>query len=551
MSDRNNTRVLDAVVVGAGFAGIYTLHKLRELGLRARAFDRAGGVGGTWYWNRYPGAKSDTESFVYRYSFDPELLQEWTWTNRYLEQHEILAYLEHVVDRYQLRGDIQLNTGIDSAVFDEDSQLWRVETDTGEVWTARYLVTALGVLSQIYMPDIPGRDSFAGELLHTGAWPTGHDLAGKRVGVIGTGSTGTQFISTASKIAGHLTVFQRSAQYSVPSGNRPVTPEELTSVKENYDEIWDQVRSSIVGFGFAESDVPAMSISEDERRRVFQEAWDKGNGFRFMFAFGDIPLDPDANQAAADFIRSKIAEVVKDPETARKLMPSGYYVKRPVCNDDYYESFNRENVTLVSVRETPIVEITPKGVVTSDGIEHELDALVFATGFEAIDGNYTRMELRGRGGQLISDHWAEGPTGYLGVATAGFPNMFMAPGPHTAFTNLPPNIETTVEWIADMIAEAERRGAGTVEVVHQAEDQWVGLCQAIANQTLFPKADSWFFGSNIPGTKPSVRLFMGGLGTFRQKLAEEATGGYPGFRFSTPRPSLAHSVAASDMAALR
>jgi cyclohexanone monooxygenase len=548
MNDRNDARNLDAVVVGAGFAGIYALHKLRTQGLRTRAFDRAGGIGGTWYWNRYPGAKSDTESFVYRYSFDPELLQEWKWSTRYLEQREILDYLEHVVDRYQLRGDIQLNTGIESAVFDEDSQLWRVETDTGEVWTARYLVTALGVLSQIYLPDIPGRDSFAGELLHTGNWPTGHDLSGKRVGVVGTGSTGTQFICAASKIAGHLTVFQRSAQYSVPSGNGPVTPEELASVKEQYDGIWEQVRGSQVAFGFAEGNVSAMSLSEDERRRVFEQAWERGNGFRFMFAFNDIVIDPEANKAAADFIRSKIAEIVKDPETARKLMPTGYYAKRPVCNDDYYETFNRDNVTLVSVKETPIVRITPKGVVTSDGVEHELDVLVFATGFDAVDGNYTRMELRGRGGELISDHWAAGPTAYLGVATAGFPNLFMAPGPHTAFTNLPPNIEATVEWISDLVAEAERRGAATVEVSKQAEDHWVKMCADIANMTLFGKADSWLFGANIPGKKPSVRLFMGGFGAFRQTMAAEAGGHYPSFSFDTPRPSLASSAAPGDPA---
>lgn len=551
MSNRDNSRILDAVVVGAGFAGIYMLHKLKAQGLRVRAFDRAGGVGGTWYWNRYPGAKSDTEGFAYRYSFDAELLREWNWTTRYLEQAEILDYLEHVVDRYHLRGDIQLNTGIESAVFDEDSQLWRVETDTGEVWTTRYLVTALGVLSQIYLPDIPGRDSFAGELLHTGDWPTGHDLSGKRVGVIGTGSTGTQFICAASKIAGHLTVFQRSAQYIVPSGNGPVTPDELAWIKEHYDEIWEQVFGSQVAFGFVEGNVPAMSVSEDERRRVFQEAWDKGNGFRFMFCFSDIVTDPDANKAAADFIRSKIVEVVKDPETARKLMPTGYYAKRPVCNDDYYEIFNRDDVTLVSIKETPIVEITPKGVVTSDGVEHELDVLVFATGFDAVDGNYTRMDLRGRGGELISDHWASGPTAYLGAATAGFPNLFMAPGPHTAFTNLPPNIETTVEWISDIIAEAERRGAATVEVSPQAEDQWVKMCADIANMTLFGKADSWLFGSNIPGKKPSVRLFMGGMGTFRQILSAEAASHYASFRFDTPQPSLARSAAPSDVASHR
>jgi cation diffusion facilitator CzcD-associated flavoprotein CzcO len=542
MSDRNGARVLDAIVVGAGFAGIYMLYKLREQGLRVRAFDRAGGVGGTWYWNRYPGAKSDTESFVYRYSFDRDLLQDWDWTTRYLDQPDILAYLEHVVDRYELRDDIQLNTGIESAIFDEDNDVWRVETDTGETWSARYLVTALGLLSRINMPNIPGLDSFAGDLLHTGAWPADQDLTGKRVGVIGTGSTGTQFICAASKIAGHLTVFQRSPQFSVPSGNGPVSPDEVKWAKENYDEIWEQVRGSNVAFGFVESEVPAMSVSEEERQRVFQENWDKGNGFRFMFGtFNDIAVDEDANKAAADFIRSKIAEIVTDPETARKLMPTDYYAKRPLCNEDYYETFNRDNVTLVSVKETPIVEITPRGVLTSDGVEHELDVLVLATGFDAVDGNYKRMELRGRGGQLIKDRWEAGPTSYLGISTAGFPNMFMLMGPHGPFTNLPPSIETQVEWVADLVADAERSGTTSVEVTEQTENNWVEKCRELSELTLFPKADSWIFGANIPGRTPTVRFYMAGLGAYRQKLAEESGSGYSGFEMRGARSAAAQT----------
>jgi cyclohexanone monooxygenase len=531
MSGEDTTTDLDAVVVGAGFGGIYMLHKLRnELGLTVRAFDWAGGIGGTWYWNRYPGAKSDTESFVYRYSFDKELLAEWDWATRYLDQPGILAYLEHVVQRYDLARDIQLNTGVESAVFDEARNIWRIGTDAGETFTARYLVTALGLLSRTNLPDIPGRDSFAGDLLHTGAWPQDLDITGKRVGVIGTGSTGTQFICAAAPQVQHLAVFQRSAQYSVPSGNGPVSPADVASAKEDFDRTWEQVRSSVVAFGFAESDVPAMSVSAEERRRVFQENWDIGNGFRFMFGtFCDIATDPEANAAAADFIRSKIAEIVEDPETARALTPTDLYAKRPLCNEGYYESYNRDNVSLVDIKANPITEITPSGVRTADGVEHELDVLVFATGFDAVDGGYTRMDLRGRGGVHINEHWSDGPTSYLGVSTAGFPNMFMILGPNGPFTNLPPSIETQVDWIGGLIEDAERTGAVTIEPTTEAEVAWTRTCQEIADMTLFPKAESWIFGANIPGKTNTVMFYMAGLGAYRQKLSEVAGEGYAGF----------------------
>jgi cation diffusion facilitator CzcD-associated flavoprotein CzcO len=524
----------DAIIVGSGFGGIYALHKLRnEQGLTVRAFEKGGGIGGTWYFNRYPGAKSDTEGFVYRYSFDKDLLQDYDWSTRYLEQEHILGYLNHVVDRFDLRRDIQLNTEVTGARFDEARNVWVVRTGSGEEYTARYLVNALGLLAKTNIPDIPGRDSFAGTLVHTNAWPQDLDITGKRVGVIGTGSTGSQFIVAAPKIAGHLTVFQRSPQYCVPSGNGPVDPAEVERTKQNFDAIWDQVRNSVVAFGFTESAIEAMSVSAEERNRIFQENWDLGNGFRFMFGtFADIATNPEANEAAAAFIRSKIAEVVEDPETARRLTPTDLYAKRPLCNEGYYETFNRDNVTLVSLKETPIEEITPHGVRTADGVEHELDVLVFATGFDAVDGNYRSMDLRGRGGQHIDQHWDEAPTSYLGITTAGFPNMFMILGPNGPFTNLPPSIETQVEFITDLIHEAEREGGALIEATAEAEDGWTATCNEIAHMTLFPKAESWIFGANIPGKKNAVMFFMGGLSNYRAALGDVRSGDFKGFRFT-------------------
>lgn len=529
------TADVDAIVIGAGFGGIYMLHKLRnELGLTVQGFEKGGGVGGTWYFNRYPGAKSDTEGFVYRYSFDSDLLQEWNWSTRYLDQPDVLAYLEHVVDRYDLRRDIALNTEVTGAAFDEDTDLWTVRTADGESLTSRYVVNGLGLLARSNIPDIPGQDGFAGRLVHTNAWPDDLDITGKRVGVIGTGSTGTQFIVAAAEMAEHLTVFQRTPQYVVPSGNRPVEQSEVEQTKERFAAIWDQVRNSVVAFGFEESGVEAMSVSEEERRRVFQENWDKGNGFRFMFGtFCDIATDPEANAAAAAFIRSKIAEIVEDPETARMLTPTDLYAKRPLCNEGYYETFNRDDVELVPVKENPIQEITPAGVRTADGVEHELDVLVFATGFDAVDGNYRAMDLRGRGGRHINEHWTDGPTSYLGLSKAGFPNMFMILGPNGPFTNLPPSIEAQVEWIGGLIGDAERNGVRTVEPTQQAEDGWTATCEEIAGMTLFPQAESWIFGANVPGKKNAVMFYMAGIGAYRQQLAEVAENGYEGFERST------------------
>jgi len=533
MNNERNTH-FDAIVVGAGFGGLYMLHKLRdELGLSVVALDKAQGVGGTWYWNRYPGALSDTESFVYCYSSDKQLLREWKWSSRYLRQPEILSYLEHVADRWDLKRDIRLGTGVDAAHFDESRGRWTVYTDTDERLTAQYLVTAAGLPSAANLPAIKGRESFKGELYHTAAWPQGVSLAGKRVGVIGTGSTGGQGSTASAPEAGHPTVVQRSPQYSVPVNNGPLSDETRRSTQANYDGIWEQVRGSGVAFGFPESTVPAMSVSEEERRRVFQQAWERGGGFYFMFGtFCDIATDKQANDAAASFIRGKIAEIVKDPETARKLTPQDLYAKRPLCDGGYYETFNRDNVTLVDLKATPIAEITPTGVKLSDGSEHALDVLVFATGFDAVDGNYTRLDLRGRAGRTIKDKWKSGPTSYLGVANPEFPNLFMVLGPNGPFTNLPPSIETQCDWIAELIGDAQARKVKTVEATARAEAAWTETCCTIADMTLFPQADSWIFGANIPGKARAVMFYMAGLVHYRAQLATVKERDWDGFSLS-------------------
>ncbi|NBM14203.1 NAD(P)/FAD-dependent oxidoreductase [Streptomyces sp. GC420] len=524
----------DVIVIGAGFGGMYALKKFRDdLGLNVRVFDKAGGVGGTWYWNRYPGALSDTESFVYCYSCDRDLLQEWDFDTRYLNQPQILRYLEHVADRWKLRPDIQLNTGIAAAHFNEADNLWHVQTDNGERHTAKYLVTALGLLSATNLPNIKGIETFQGDLVHTGAWPDDLELAGKRVGIVGTGSTGTQVITAIAPEVDHLTVFQRSAQYTVPVGNGPVSKEYVAQVKKDYDAIWAQVRESAVAFGFEESDVPYASVSPETRQAIFERAWQKGGGFRFMFeTFADIATDEEANKGAQDFIKAKIAQIVKDPETARKLTPRDFYAKRPLCDSGYYATFNRDNVELVDVKENPIAEITAKGVRTSDGVEHELDTLIFATGFDAVDGNYKRFDLRGRDGLAMKDYWRDGPSSYLGVTVANFPNLFMVLGPNGPFTNLPPSIEAQVEWFTDLVKHAEDTGLSTVEATADAEQQWTDTCQAIANATLFPKAQSWIFGANIPGKKNTVYFYLAGLGAYRKVLSDCQDASYKGFQFA-------------------
>ena len=518
----------DAVVIGAGFGGLYAVHKLRnEQGLNVRGYDSASDVGGTWWWNRYPGALSDTESYVYRYSFDKELLQKGRWKTRYLTQPEILEYMNEVADHLDLRRSYKFDTKVDGAHYNEKTGLWNVITDSGETVTAKYLVTGLGLLSATNVPKFKGIDDFKGRILHTGAWPDGVDLSNKRVGIIGTGSTGVQVITATAPVAKHLTVFQRSAQYVVPIGNTPQDDATIAEQKANYDSIWNQVKNSVVAFGFEESAEPAETASPEERERVFEAAWQRGGGFYFMFGtFCDIATSQVANDAAADFIKGKIKQIVKDPKVAEKLTPKDLYAKRPLCGNNYYEVYNRDNVTLADVKADPIAEFTPNGIRLESGEEHELDIVIFATGFDAVDGNYVKMDLRGRGGVTMRDTWKEGPLGYLGMMEVDFPNFFMILGPNGPFTNLPPSIETQVEWIADTICTVEEEGVRNVEPTVEARDAWVRTCREIADMTLFPKAESWIFGANIPGKKNAVMFYMAGIGNYRNAINAVKEEGY-------------------------
>ena len=528
---------LDALIIGAGFSGIYQLYRLREMGLSVKVLDAAGDVGGTWFWNQYPGAMSDTESYVYRFSWDKEDLKKYPWTHHYVKQPDVLAYLRHVVERHDLRKDMMFNTELLSAKWDDLSGLWRVELSTGKTLGVRYLVTALGLLSKANYPDIPGINAFEGQKVHTAKWPEGLDITGKRVGVIGCGSTGVQVITDVASKVKSLTCFQRHPQYSVPSGDRPVDPSYRKWVNDNYDAIFDQVKHSAVGFGFVESTVPYASVaSEEEREAIFQSLWDQGNGFRFMFGgFNDISSDKTANDAAASFIRSKIRAIVRDPEKARKLQPHDYYARRPLCDGGYFNQFNRENVDIVHLQETPITTITATGVQTSDA-HYDLDVLIFATGFDAIEGNYNRVRIQGRDGLSLKSYWdPTGPTSYLGVCVPEFPNLFMITGPQGPFTNLPPAIEAHVELISRLIARAEssRRETnqpGIIEATKQAEQEWCAECERVAEGSLFKETASWIFGQNVPGKKYALRFYFGGLKAFYEKIGEVVEGGFVGFK---------------------
>ncbi|GAA4708875.1 NAD(P)/FAD-dependent oxidoreductase [Pseudonocardia yuanmonensis] len=529
----------DAIVIGAGFAGLYAVHVLRDKqDLDVLAFDAAGDVGGTWYWNRYPGARVDIESVHYSYSFDDELQQEWHWTERFCAQPEILRYLDHVAKRYDLRRSIRFNTRITSLTWDDAESVWRATTDGGETHTARYVVSGAGTLSVPKKPDFPGVEDFAGEVLMTGNWP--HEpvsFENKRVGIVGVGSSGIQAISEIAKTAGHLTVLQRTPNYATPIANAPTDPEQEAAEKADYSAIRDASRNHFLGVPYSEVEPSALAVDPQHRRRVFDDRWNRG-GFRlFIDSFGDILFDKAANDTIADYIRERIHERVEDPATAELLAPRGYPygTKRPPLETDYYEAYNRPNVELVDVKSNPIERVTSTGVRLADGTEHEFDMLILATGFDACTGPLLAMNITGRNGLKLTDHWADGPQTYLGLMAAGFPNLFMITGPQSpsVLYNMPLAIEDHVDFSVAAIQYLREDGKAVIEPTPEAEAAWVAHTNELAQATLLPDSPtSWYMGNNIPGKPKRVLVYLGGAPAYRAKCDEVVSNGYEGFELS-------------------
>lgn len=525
-------RTLDAVVVGAGFSGLYMLHRLRSMGLATLVLEKGSGVGGTWFWNRYPGARCDIESIDYSYSFDADLVREWQWSERYAAQPEILRYLEHVADRFDLRRDIRFDTRVASAVFDEDDGRWIVTTDDGDRYLARYCVMATGNLSSVKRPDIPGLDDFAGEWIHTAEWPReGVDFGGKRVAVIGTGSTGIQVVPRIAEQADHLYVFQRTPNYSMPAHNRPLDPDEFRGLVEHYPERRRLARESDAGVPLAPPERSALEVDAAERERVYTAGWKRGGISALSSAFNDFFVDERANATAQEFARDRIREIVRDPAVAEKLLPTHHIGTKRTCTDTgYFEVYNRDEVELVDVRSAPIEAITPDGIRTSEA-EYPCDLIVFAIGFDAMTGALAEVDIRGRGDVPLREAWSAGPRTLLGIATAGFPNLFLVTGPGSpsVLSNMVLSIEQHVEWIADCVGYLRDHGYDRIEATVEAQDAWVEHVNELAQATLYPQATSWYLGANIPG-KPRVFMpYVGGCGTYRRECDRVASAGYSGF----------------------
>ena len=521
----------DVVVVGAGFGGLYALYKFRSLGLSVQVYEAGTGIGGTWFWNRYPGARCDVESLAYSYEFSAELEQEWEWGERYASQPEILKYANHVADRFDLRGDIQLETRVESAIFDEASTRWTLRTDRGDEVTARYCIMATGCLSSRNTPDFPGLDQYRGQTFHTGDWPEdGVDLTGKRVGIIGTGSTAIQAIPILAEESARLFVFQRTPNFSMPARNTPMDPEYQAAVKSNYSRFRKPFVSGMFGLDFNPNDRIGAEATDEELRAEFEARWAAG-GLGVGGAFAALVVDPEVNESAASFIRRKIREIVRDPEVAELLCPdTPVGCKRPCADTNYFETYNRENVTLVDIRNSPIEALTERGLRVK-GREYELDVIIFATGFDAMTGALLRVDIRGRDGLTLREKWAEGPKSFLGLGIEGFPNFFTitGPGSPSVLANMIPAIEQHVNWIADCITYMSDRGFGRIEATREAESAWVSHVNEIADRTIFPSCNSWYLGANIPG-KP--RIFMPYLGFPRyvDRCDAVAASGYEGFR---------------------
>ncbi|MBM3483479.1 MAG: NAD(P)/FAD-dependent oxidoreductase [Alphaproteobacteria bacterium] len=532
----------DAIVVGAGFAGIYALYRLRGRGLKVRVIEAGAGPGGTWYWNRYPGLRCDAQSMTYSYSFSDEVQQEWTWSERFAGQAEILRYINYVVDRFALRSDMQFETRVTRAAFDEICGRWMIETDRGERFIARFCVMATGCLSIPNLPGIKGLEGFGGALYHTADWPKqGVDFSGKRVGVIGTGSSGVQSIPIIATQAKHLTVFQRTANFSIPARNRPLRPEEVRRWKANYQALREKCRRSPFGDVYDQAEKSVFDVSAEEGRRMLEEAWTKGS-FAFITIFKDILTNQAANDVVVAFVNRKIREAIKDPAVAELLCPKDVPIgaKRLCIDTGYYETFNRANVRLVDLKENPIREIRVDGLVAGEE-SFALDAIVFATGFDAMTGALFAIDLRGRGGVALKDKWVEGPRTYLGLAVAGFPNLFIVAGPGSpsVVTNMVLSIEQHVDWITDCVAFLRRRGLESIEATPESEIAWTRHVGEVAEPTLFVTVKSWYVGANMPGKPQVIYPYLGGAEKYREICEDIVAKGYVGFRLNPAAESRA------------
>ena len=531
-------KTYDAVIVGAGFAGLYMLHRLRELGLSARVYEAGSGVGGTWFWNRYPGARCDVESLEYSYSFSEELEREWQWSERYASQPEILRYLDHVADRFDLRRDIQFDTRVTAAVFDDTANRWTIDTSAGDHVSARFCVMATGCLSVPKPAEIDGLETFQGDWYQTSRWPhEGVDFTGKRVAVIGTGSSAIQSIPVIVQQASHVYVFQRTPTFSVPAHNGPLASDVREDWNANRDTYRAQARSSpfaILSVDFR--DTPAMDVSPEERQRSYEERWQRG-GFALLGAYSDIIFNQDANTSAAEFVRSKIRQTVHDRSVAETLVPTSYPIatKRMCVDTNYYATFNRDNVTLIDLRATPLEAVTATGIQTKEAT-YDVDVIVFATGFDAMTGALARIDIRGRDGTTLQQKWSDGPKTYLGIMTAGFPNLFTitGPGSPSVLANMVVAIEQHVDWIADCLSYMSEQRFATVNATVEAESAWGKHVSEVAHQTLFPQVNSWYMGANVPG-KPRVFMpYVGGFPAYSEKCKEIVANGYEGFAFAAP-----------------
>ncbi len=532
-SNQSTSNDFDAIIVGAGFAGLFMLHRLRSMGLRCRVIEVADEVGGTWYWNCYPGARCDIQSMEYSYQFDKELQQDWEWTERYATQPEILNYINHVAERFDLRKDIQFGTRVTAAHYDEKASRWKIQSDQGESYSAQFFVMATGCLSVPNQPSFDGLDSFKGNRYLTAEWPRdGVDFTGLKVGVIGTGSSGIQSIPEIAKQAEQVYVFQRRPTYTVPAHNQPLDPEQVAAIKADYDTFRKENSLKTFGTRVPPPKPSAIALSAEEREAAYKEAWARG-GLGFGAVFADLMQNEESNESAAQFMRNKIQEIVDDPHTAKLLTPDYTAFCRRLCVDtDYFKTYNRDNVELVDISQSPIEKITPKGVVTR-GQEYAVDALVFALGFDAITGALTRMDIRGRKGQPLREKWADGAKAYLGLLTEGFPNLFMitGPGSPSVLSNMIPAIEQHVEWIANAIGHLRSHQLNTIEATTQAENSWARLVTLLAHKTLFRTCGSYYNGENVPG-KPKVFMPFLGYPDYVKKCEDVVKNGYEGFQLS-------------------